>query len=132
MREGGRSCLVVQLTTNLTSERRVSSFFIWFCEPPEKRQHRWARTGPVPALADRIMYVRGLGSRNAPDCFVLCMAPTAGPFTPSRRASWLHVTVVVATGRGGIFKEGPAGMRTRSTTGMLIVLPPYSYIASSK
>lgn len=49
--------------------------------------------------------------------------PRLAPFTPSGRASWLHVTVVVATDRDGIFEEGPAGIETGSATGMLIVLP---------
>lgn len=48
------------------------------------------------------------------------------------RASWLHVTVVVATRRDGIFKEGRGRDRGQDGGRDVDCIPPYSYIASSK
>lgn len=45
------------------------------------------------------------------------------PIHTAGRASWLHVTVVVATRRDVLFKEGRGRDRGQDEAGMLIVLP---------
>lgn len=58
--------------------------------------------------------------------------PRLAPFTPSGQASWLHVMVVVATDRDGIFEEGAGRDWDRVGDRDVDCAPPYSYIASSK